>query len=82
MTECPKCKSQKVAAGHFSTRGHSNSMTVSFVPGELKWYQFSMDGGAELETEVFACSDCGLVWTDAAYPEALRELVNQFKKPE
>lgn len=78
--ECPKCKSQKVAAGHLSIGGHSNRAAVSFVPGALNWYQFSLEGGAELDTEVYACPDCGIVWTEAAYPENLRELLSRFAK--
>jgi hypothetical protein len=50
---------------------------MAFVPGTLKWYQFSLDGGAELKTEAFACPDCGLVWTTVAYPENLRALVTK-----
>lgn len=80
MTECPKCKSQNVALGHFATRGHSNPAAVSFVPGELKWHQFSLDGGAELDSEAFACPDCGMVWTTVEFPEMLREELDQFAK--
>jgi hypothetical protein len=73
MTECPKCKSQRVAAGHLAVNGRSTRLVMAFVPGELKWYQFSLEGGAELKTEAFVCSDCGVVWTRVAYPEKLRE---------
>ncbi len=44
---------------------------MAFVPGDLKWYQFSLEGGAELKPEVYACSGCGMVWTTVAYPENL-----------
>ena len=81
MTECPKCKSQKAAIGHLASRGYSNGTTVSFVPGESKWHQLSLDSGAELESEAFACPDCGMVWTTAEYPENLRQALNGFKKP-
>ncbi|HLX70407.1 MAG TPA: hypothetical protein VKV04_12340 [Verrucomicrobiae bacterium] len=80
MTECPKCKSQKVAIGHFATRGHSNRAAVSFVPGELKWHQFSLDAGAELDSEAFACPDCGTVWTTVEYPETLRQELDRLTK--
>jgi hypothetical protein len=80
MTECPKCRSQRVAIGHFATRGHSNQGAVSFVPGELKWHELSADGGAELDSEVFACPDCGTVWTTVEYPEILREELNRLAK--
>ena len=82
MTECPKCKSQKAAIGHFATRGHSNRAAVSFVAGELKWHQLSLDGGAELDSEAFACPDCGMVWTSVEYPEILREELSRSKKPD
>jgi hypothetical protein len=53
---------------------------MAFVPGELKWYQFSLEGGAELKTQAFACADCGLVWTTVAYPENLRALLANLRK--
>jgi hypothetical protein len=82
MNECPKCKSQKIAAGRLSVNGRSAPLALAFVPGALRWYQFSLEGGAELKPEAFACIDCGLVWTAIAYPENLRELVKQFPKTE
>lgn len=80
MTECPKCKSQKVTAGRLAVNGRSTPIVAAFVPGTLKWYQFSLEGGAELKTEAFACSDCGMVWTTVAYPENLREVVDRTRK--
>jgi hypothetical protein len=50
---------------------------MAFVPRALKWYQFSEEGGAELECEVFACTDCGMVWTRVAYPDMLRLLLQK-----
>jgi hypothetical protein len=80
MNECPKCKSQKVATGYLSVKGHSNRVVMAFVPGELKWYQFSMEGGADLKPEAYACPDCGMVWTTVAYPENLRRALSRFEK--
>jgi hypothetical protein len=80
MNECPKCKSQKVVPGRLSLKLHSTRSDVAFVPGTIKWYQFSLEGGAELKQEAFACGDCGLVWTSVAYPENLRLLIKQFPK--
>lgn len=80
MNECPKCKSQKVTAGRLSVNGRSSHVAIAFVPGALKWYQFSLEGGAELKPEAFACADCGMVWTTVAYPENLRPLISQFTK--
>ena len=77
MTECPKCKSQKVTLGRLCVNGRSIRLTMAFVPGELKWYQFSLEGGVEVKPEAFACSDCGMVWTAVAYPEMLRLLLKQ-----
>lgn len=82
MTECPKCKSQKAAAGHLASRGYSNGTAVSFVPGESKWHQPGLDAGAELELEAFACPDCGMVWTTAEYPEILREELKRLSEPQ
>jgi len=82
MTDCPKCKSRKVTAGALAETGRSLRASISFVPGQLKWYQFSMQAGAELQTEAFACPDCGLVWTTAKYPEVLREVINRYPKTE
>jgi hypothetical protein len=81
MPECPKCKSTKVTSGRITATGHSAPIAAAFTPGALKWYQFSLDGGAELQTEAFACPDCGMVWTTAAYPEVLREMIKQFERP-
>jgi len=80
MTECPKCKSQKVTAGGLTVNGRSSRLAMAFVPGTLKWHQFSLEGGAELQAEAFACPDCGMVWTTAAYPENLRGIISQFAK--
>ena len=80
MPECPKCKSTKVVSGCLTLKGHSGPRTIAFSPGGLKWYQFSLDGGAELQTEAFACADCAMVWT-MAYPEMLREIIKQFEPP-
>lgn len=80
MTECPKCKSQKVVAGRLALNGRSLQLAAAFVPGTLKWYQFSLEGGAELKPEVFACPECGMVWGAVAYPENLRALLSQFSK--
>jgi hypothetical protein len=79
MTECPKCKSSKVASGHLAVAGHSGQIFagLSFVPADLKWYQFSLEGGATLKPEVFACPDCGTVWMTVAYPENLREVLKR-----
>jgi hypothetical protein len=55
---------------------------MAFVPGALKWYKFSLEGGAELKGEAFACPDCGMVWTTVAYPENLREAINRSTKAE
>jgi len=82
MTECPKCKSQKVATGHLAVNGRSTRFVMAFVPDALKWYQFSLEGGAELKTEAFACADCGMVWTTVAYPENLREALSRIAKPQ
>ncbi len=57
--------------------GRSMKISMAFVPAALKWYQFSEEGGAELEREVFACSDCGMVWTRVAYLDMLRLLLKQ-----
>ena len=57
-------------------------VSVAFVPGAQKWYQFSLEGGAELKNEALACPDCGMVWTMVAYPENLRNLIGKFVKPE
>ena len=81
MPECPKCKSTKVTSGRITAIGHSTPIAAAFAPGSLKWYQFSLDGGAELQTEAFACPDCAMVWTMAAYPEMLREIISQFERP-
>jgi hypothetical protein len=80
MPDCLKCKSSNVTTGHLSITGESARKPTTFIPGTLKWYQFSLDGGAELQAEAFACTDCGLVWTAAAYPEVLREVVKRFSK--
>jgi hypothetical protein len=81
MPECPKCKSTKVVSGRLTLQGHSGPRPIAFAPSALKWYQFSLDGGAELQTEAFACPDCAMVWTMAAYPETLREIIKQFERP-
>lgn len=81
MNECPKCKSQKVTPGRLSVNGRSTRLAMAFVPGTLKWYQFSLEGGAELKPEAFACTDCGLVWTTVAYPENLRAIAKRFPQP-
>ena len=52
------------------------------MPGELKWYQFSLEGGAVLKQEAFACPDCGMVWTTVECPEILREDIKRFAKPD
>jgi predicted Zn-ribbon and HTH transcriptional regulator len=80
MTECPKCKSQKITRGRLSVNGRSKRLAMAFIPGDLKWYQFSLEGGAELKQEVYACSDCGMVWTTVAYPENLRAAVSRSSK--
>lgn len=80
MTECPKCKSQKVIAGRLSVFMRTTRVPLAFVPGALKWYKFSAEGGAELKPEAFACADCGMVWTSVAYPENLRLLIQQLAK--
>ena len=79
MTECPKCKSGKVIAGRLSLNGHSYRTVMSFVPADLKWYQFSV-AGAELKPEAFACPDCGMVWTSAAYSDSLQKLAAKSEK--
>jgi hypothetical protein len=81
MTECPNCKSHKVTEGRLADRNRSLRVTIQFIPGELKWFQFSMAGGAELQPQAFACEDCGMVWTRAAYPEVLRDVIQRFGKP-
>jgi len=80
MNECPKCKSQKVTTGRLCVNGRSARVAIAFVPWALKWYQFSLEGGAELKPEAFACPDCGLVWTTVAYQEKLRALASQLAK--
>jgi len=78
----PQCKSTKVVSGCLTLKGHSGPRTTAFTPPSgLKWYQFSPEGGAELQTEAFACPDCAMVCTMAAYPETLREIINQFERP-
>jgi hypothetical protein len=78
MTECPKCKSSKVAAGRLVINGHSAQIAAAFIPGTVKWYQFSMEGGAPLQNQAFACPDCGFVWAAALYPDKLRDILNRF----
>jgi len=78
MTECPKCKCSKITTGRLAVIGRSTPIVAAFVPDALKWYQFSSEGGAELQSQAFACPDCGMVWTMAAYPEVLREVVSRF----
>jgi len=63
-----------------SCEGRSTPIVAAFVPGTLKRYRFSLEGGAELKAEAFACSDCGMVWTMVAYPENLREAVDRATK--
>jgi hypothetical protein len=81
MPECPKCKSTSVTSGRLTLNGQSTHTAVAFNPGALKWYQFSLQVGAELQTEAFACPDCGMVGTMSAYPEVLREIIKQFERP-
>jgi hypothetical protein len=81
MTECPSCKSQKVTEGRLAESNRSLRVTIQFIPGELKWFQFSMTGGADLQPQVFACENCGMVWARAAYPEVLRDVIQRFGKP-
>jgi hypothetical protein len=52
------------------------------MPGELKWYQFSLEGGAVLKQEAFACPDCGMVWTTVECLEILSEDIKRFAKPD
>jgi len=81
MIECPKCKSEKIIPGRLSINGRSIQLVMSFVPADLKWYQFSV-AGAELKPEAFACANCGMVWTNAAYPDSLPKLgIRSEKKP-
>jgi hypothetical protein len=80
MSECPKCKSTRVTSGRITLNGRSTPVPTTFAPSALKWYQFSLEGGAELQTEAFACADCGMVWTMAAYPEVLRDLIKKFER--
>jgi hypothetical protein len=47
------------------------------VPETLKWYEFSVHGGAELKQQAFACSDCAMVWTMAASLAVLRRVVKR-----
>ncbi len=81
MNECPRCKSQQLTTGRISLNGRSRPLALAFVPGKLKWFRFSLEGGAELKSEVFACLGCGMVWTEVAYPENLREIVARVEKP-
>ena len=71
-----------MAAGRLTLNGYSRRKAIAFVPGALKWYRFSLEGGAELEQQAFACPDCGMVWTTVAYPENLRAALSRFVKPE
>lgn len=82
MPECPKCKSQNVVSGHLAVCGHSTRVAVAFVPGDLKWYQFSFEAGAELQAEAFGCAECGLVWSTVEYPQYLKEALGRGTKPE
>ncbi len=81
--ECPNCKSQKVVDGRLAEYMRSTPVSIEFIPGALKWYQFNLEGGAELKPEAFACADCGMVWTSAAYLENLKAIIGKVtKKPE
>jgi hypothetical protein len=79
MIECPRCKCLKVITGRLSINGRSLRQTMSFVPADLRWYQFRV-AGAELKEEAFACPDCGLVWTSTAYPDSLPKLAERSEK--
>ena len=80
IIECPKCKSSNAVGGRLVRTGRSATTATSFSPGGIKRYQFSLEGGAELQPEAFACPDCGLVWTQAADSRVLRELLTAFAK--
>ena len=84
MEECLKCKSPNIVSGYLAVNQHSLPVRIAFVPDDLKWYQFSLEGGAELTTEAHACADCCTVWTAAKYPEQLRKIFSRFaeKQPE
>jgi len=78
--ECPQCKSSGAVAGCLVRTGKSAPSATSFRPGTMKWYQFSLEGGAELAPEAFACPDCGLVWTRPVDARVLREVLAAFPK--
>jgi predicted RNA-binding Zn-ribbon protein involved in translation (DUF1610 family) len=79
MNQCPNCHSQNIATGRLAHSGHSGPAAIAFVPGKLKWYQFSLEGGAQLSPEAFACPDCGFVWAKVAYTENLRAALSRSR---
>jgi len=79
MNECPKCKSSRTISGHLARIGQSSRLSASFWPSDVKCYQFVFDHGPVLQSEAFACADCGLVWMALRDVTDLRHMLSQAK---
>lgn len=64
MDHCHRCKSQNIVKGIITNWGHSMAAsTPIFRPNEMRFFAVTIEGGLEIERDVHACLDCGLVWT-------------------
>jgi len=63
VTKCLQCQSERITKG--SIVPESNGGFVQFRPEGLRAWVLTLDQGADLQSEAYACLDCGLVWSTA-----------------
>jgi hypothetical protein len=66
-----------VAAGTISLLpGSGRCLGLVFRPDDVKHFALTLAGGVEIDESVFACRDCGLVWTSTD-PQKLSEFMQE-----
>ncbi len=77
MGECHRCKSHRIVKGIFTNWGHSMATSRPiFRPNNVRFFAMTIEGGLDVERDVHACLDCGLVWT-ATDPTGLKEFIER-----
>ena len=80
--ECPKCHGANAVPGSIAIipPGHA-ALGVVFRPDEMRNFALTMTGGIELGQKVFACQDCGLVWTSVSAVKIADFVDEHCRKP-
>jgi hypothetical protein len=58
------------------TRSLGRLPSLVFRPGNARFFALTLAHGIPVDTESYACLDCGFVWSETN-PQALREFIEK-----